>query len=251
MATFKAYVKKEILESNRQYRYVILGIGILFFAVASPIMLKLLPEIIKSQASGMIINMPDTTPKMSLQEFIKDLFQIVSLVVVFTVCGSISDELTTQKFVFPYAKGSRPSGIVLAKLLHYGVVVTIFIVIAFSVNYYYSTLLFKGDSVRIIDLIRSVSYISIYFFFSIALTIFLSAIIKKGIVSGIIVLGFNYFSVLFANINSIKNFLPYKLIETSSEFSSTGIYKTIVAVIIYCIVLGSLTILKMNKTEVI
>ena len=49
MRTFKAYFEKEIMESIRQYRYLVLAVGIIVFAILDPLMLKLLPKILANQ----------------------------------------------------------------------------------------------------------------------------------------------------------------------------------------------------------
>jgi ABC-2 type transport system permease protein len=252
MSTFKAYLRKEIIESRRQHRYIILAVGILFFAISGPIILKLLPELLKSQMSGDISGLIVTTRKASMQGLIKDLFQLGNLFVVLALCGILSDEITTQKLVFPYAKGSSPTQIVFAKLLHYGVVIVMLIFIGFFINYYYSNLLFVGDDVAFANVIFSATLTALYFFFNLMLTMFFSSIFKKGILAGISILGLNYFSAFFSNIKGITELLPYNLVTSARLFdSSLDIRKTIVLTLFYCIALGAATVFRMNKVEVI
>lgn len=256
MNTFKAYLKKEIFESYRQYRYLVLIAGIFFFAVATPIMNKLLPDILKSQMGSdkktlsALTALFHPTIKYVLQNYIKDLFQIGTLIVVFTLCGSFSEEITTKKFVFPYAKGAIPKQIVLAKAVHYILVVTAIVICGFFINYYYTTLLFKGDAIPIDKIITSALYMCIYYVFNITLTLFFSSIIKKGIVSGIIVLVISYFSSLLNGVKAISKFSPYRLVATASSFSSKDINETVLIIIIYCVIFILAAIIRMERIQI-
>lgn len=255
MSTFKAYFKKEVLESKRQYKYIILAVSFLFFAILEPIMVKLLPEILKSQltqGSGDISSLlPPMTQLTAMQNYIKDLFQIVTIVVIFTICSGLSDEITTEKLIFPYSKGSLPIGIVLAKLANYTLALTVFTFIGFSVNYYYSELLLKGAAVAFSSVLASAMYLSIYYFYTITLILFFSSIIKKGVITGIIVLVINYFSIAFIGIKTISKFIPYKLVEGASQFKNIDLNTTIISVIILSILFITLTIRRMNMVQVV
>lgn len=251
MGTFKAYFKKEILESIRQYRYIVLLVGIIFFAISDPILMKLLPKILKSQASADLSSLFSVTPKVVLQSYIKDLFQIGSMFIVFTASGSLSDEIARQKLVFAYSKGGRPAGIVLSKILHLGITITLITFLGFLVNYYYTNILIKGDTVPVGTLMLCTGLITLYYFFNVCLAVFFSSFIKKGIAAGFLVLGLAYFSALLNGIEGIQNFIPYRLVYNASSFISTDITKTVIIITLYCIVLISLTIYRMSKVEVI
>jgi ABC-2 type transport system permease protein len=255
MSTFKAYFKKEILESKTQYKYMILAVSFLFFAILDPIMVKLLPEILKSQltqGSGDInALLPPITQLTGMQNYIKDLFQIVTLVIIFTTCNGLSDEITTEKLIFPYSKGSLPIGIIIAKLINYTLALTIFTFIGFLVNYYYSGLLLKGNSVAFSSVLLSATLLSIYYFYTITLILFFSSIMKKGVITGIIVLFINYFSVVFIGIKNISKFIPYKLVESASQFKYINLTTTISSVFILSILFISLTLIRMNKVDIV
>lgn len=252
MGTFKAYFKKEILESIRQYRYIVLLVGILFFAISDPILMKILPNILKAQSGTPDLSSLFTvTPKVVFQNYIKDLFQIGAMFIVFTASGSLSDEITRQKLVFPYSKGASSAGIVLTKILHLGIIITLITFLGFLVNYYYTSILIKGDTVPIRTLMLCAGLISLYYFFSVCLAVFFSSFIKKGIAAGFLVLGLSYFSALLNGVQGVQNFIPYRLVYNASSFVSTDIVKTVIIISLYCIILISLTIYRMTRVEVI
>lgn len=250
MGTFKAYFKKEILESIRQYRYIILVAGVVFFAISDPIMMKLLPEILKNKMKGDMAALFVITPTSVFQSYIKDLFQIGAIIVFFTLCGSLSDEIINEKLVFPYSKGSSPAGIVISKIVHYGIVVSLITTGGFLINHYYISLLIKGEAVPISEVLSAAGVISLYFLFNIILVMFFSAIFKKSLISGFITLGLGYFTALLNNVDSIRAFIPYRLVNHANGVSNDHIMNTIFVVLMYCVILTGFTIYKMNKIEI-
>lgn len=251
MWTFKAYFKKEFIESVRQYKYLMIAAGILIFALLDPIMLKLLPDILKSQLPADLSVLLVTTQKTAVQGYIKDLNQIGLLFVVFVFSGCLSDEIYNQKLVFPYSKGAKPVSIVLAKLLNYVITVSVFTVLGFLINYYYVTILFSKDPLEFASLVPSIVLVIIYFIFNISLTMLLSSIFKRGLISGIITLALTLTTSALSGLKAIGRFIPYKLITLANEFSFNNSTFTIVFVGGLSIILIVLTIIRMNKVEVI
>lgn len=248
MGTFKAYFKKEILESSRQYRYIIFGAGIILFAILDPIMLKLLPEIMKSQLKGDLSSLFIMTRKAVLQNYIKDLFQLGNLFVIFSLCGTLSDEISLQKLIFPYSKNASAFQMILAKFIHYLIVVCIFVFAGFTLNFYYANLLFKGDTVAFDKVLISACLIILYYSVSISLTIFFSSLFKKGITAGIASAVLCYISIPLSEIKSIQNYLPYRLIQTASTFDTVQVL-IIITGSVYCILFCILSSKRMGKVQ--
>ena len=251
MGTFKAYFKKEILESLRQYKYVVLAAGILFFSIADPIMMKLLPSILKAQLHGDLSSLFITNRRIVMQSYVSHLFQLGVMFVVFTAANSLSDEISTKKFVFPYAKGSSPGGIVLAKISHYSIVIVILTICGFVINHYYTNMLFKNDTVSITNVIISAGLISVYFIFNIILATFFSSLLKKGIAAGFVTIGIGYFSILLNNTKIIGDYIPNKLVSNASSFNNVNSVKALAFASICSILLIIITIYRMNRVEVV
>lgn len=251
MTTFKAYFKKEIMESKRQYKYIILAVGIIAFAILDPFMLKLLPKILEKQLQGNLSSLFIATPKSSINNYIKDLFQIGSLFIVFTLASSLNDEINGEKLVFPYSKGSKPIGIVLAKIIHYTIVVTILTFIGFLTCYYYGSILLQGEKVALVGVMNSAILMSVYYFFNITLVTLFSSFVKKGVTAGFITVMITFLSAALVNLNTIGKFIPYKLVEGANSFKLDSYLYTIGFSIVCSIFFIIFTIIKMNKVEVI
>lgn len=250
MNTFNAYIKKEMLESIRQYRYLILAAGILMFSILDPIMLHFLPEMLKGQMP-FDVGAFKVTQVMGLQGYLKDLIEIGNLFVIFTLAASLSDEIYSEKLVFPYSKGGSPTAIVLAKFLHYSVYITGITLIGIGINFYYVNLLFPGGSISFGSEMLAGTLVSMFFVSEIAIAMFLSSILKKGIVAGFVTMLLSYGSIVFMQFNTISTFLPYKLVDLANKFTLEGILKPIIITSIYIIIFIVATSIKMEKVEVI
>jgi ABC-2 type transport system permease protein len=251
MTTFKAYFKKEIMEAKRQYKYVILAVGILAFAIFDPFMLKLLPKILEKQLSGDLSSLIVATPKGAINNYIKSLFQIGTLFIIFSFASTVNEEINEEKLVFPYSKGSKPMGIVLAKIIHHTVVVTILTFIGFLICSYYGGILFQGEKATVSGIMNSALLMSVYYFFNIALVTLFSSFVKKGVTAGFITLMITFLSAALVNLNTIGRFMPYKLVEGANLFTLEGYLFIIVFSIISSTLFIIATIFKMNKVEVI
>jgi len=251
MGTFKAYFKKETKEYGRQYKYLILAIGIVGFALFNVIMLKLLPEILKNQLPPEVASYFKTTEKAAVLNYIKNLLQLGNFFVIFTYCGSLSDELASQKLVFPYSKGASPLALVAAKFIHYSSIVVAFTFMGFFSTYYYAGVLFKGESLSISEIAAAATLLSIYFIFNIALLTLISSLCKKGITAGIVTLAITFLSIPLTNISKISKLIPYKLVENANLFSFNNIAFTMIFTIFISIGFVILAIIRMNKVEVI
>lgn len=251
MATFNAYLKKEIMESSRQYRYLVFAIGILVFSIMDPLMLKLLPTMLKNQLPVDLASLMVTTPKAAVAKYISDLFQLGNIFVVFIIGGILTEEIRSQKLVFPYSMGTSPAGVVLAKVFHYTITVTVLVFLGLFISFYYSGMLFSGECADFTGVMVSAMLMSLFFFFSITLSMLLSSLVKRGITAGFISLAVSFVTSSITGIESIGKFMPYKLVQGAGMFSMEGMAFTVIFVLVLCAVFIILTIRRMEKVEVI
>lgn len=251
MSTFKAYLKKESLESIRQYKFFILAIGIISFAILDPFMLKLLPKILGSQFTVDIDTLFTATPRFAVNNYIKDLTQIGYIVVVFTLSGILNEEIISERLVFPYSQGANPAAIVLAKVVHYAFLITFYIFIGFIIAYLYGGMILEGDRSSFLETMKSALCLSIFFFFSLSLVVFLSSIVKKSFIVGFLAIFINGSLSLLVKLDSIGRLIPNNLIVYANNFTLQGSLLTIISTMLLSIVLISLAIYRMNKVEVI
>jgi ABC-2 type transport system permease protein len=254
MKSFKAYLKKEILEAKRTNKYLILFVGTIFWALLDPLVLKLLPMLLKNYIPPDLVGMFSTfTRDAAFLTFLKDLFQIGTLVIALTLMGLIANEVYGKKLIFPYSRGANPSGIVLAKYIHYAVTISLFILIAFLTNYLYTNRLFTGGILSIGIVLKSSLLYMLYYSVLLSILLYLSSLFKRGLIAGITVLVLVYSLSIFNNFKIVRAYLPnyllFKAADIGYVFDSSLIPTIIVSFFIITLMIF-LSILRMKKIDI-
>jgi len=254
MKTFKAYFKKEMLEATRTYKYLILFSGIVFWAIMNPLMIKLMPLILKNYLpADLSVLFSEYSLDMAFMDFMGDIFQLSTFFIVLSLMGLISNEVYRKRLVFPYSRGAEPAGIVLAKYTHYTLTVSVFILVAFLTNYFYITRLFEGGVLSIEIVLKSSLLYILYYAVLLATLIFLSSLFKRGLITGVTVI-VTAFSLSIINRFSIvrvyfPNYLLFKAADLGHVFNNSLIPTVIIS---FCIIilLVFLSILRMKKIDI-
>lgn len=254
MNSFKAYFKKEALEALRTNKYLILFVGTVFWALLNPLLLKLLPVIMKnyipSELSDVFSNF---TRDGAFQNFLGDIFQMGTLFIVFSLMGLISNEVYRKKLIFPYSRGLNPRGMVIAKYVHYGIIISLFILIAFLTNYFYINSLFSGGILSITIVLKSSLLYIFYYWVLLSILIFFSSIFRRSLIAGITVLVLGFSLSIFNQFKTIRvyfpNYLIYKAGDVLNIFDNSLIATIIISLCII-IILILLTIYRMRKVDV-
>jgi len=254
MGSFKAYFIKEIKESIRNHKYLILAVGFIFWALLDPLMLKLLPLLLKNYMPVDVSVLFSTfTRDTAFQTFLKDLFQIGSLFIIFTLMGIISNEVYSKNLVFPYSRGLKPAGMVIAKYIHYLITISLFILIAFLTNYLYIIRLFSGGLLSISIVFKSSLLYILYYAVLLSFLLYLSSLFKRSIIPGIITIVFAYSLSILNQFKTIRSYFPnylfLKAADIKNIFDSTLIPTVIIS---FCIIilLVYLSILHMKKIDI-
>jgi len=234
--TFNAYLKKEILESVRTNKYLILFVGTIFWALMVPLMLKLMPLLFKSLPIDLSAVFADFNRDAAFMSFLGDFFEVGTLFFALTLMGIVSNEIYYKRLVFPYSSGADPTGMILAKYIHYSLTFSIFILIAFLTNYFYTNRLFEGGILGIGIVIRSALLYILYYAVLLSLLIFLSSLLRRGLIAGITVIVLGYTLSIFNQITRIRAYLPnyllFKATDIGNVFDSTLIPTLIISMIL-------------------
>ena len=253
MKTFRAYFKKEILEATRTNKYLILLIGSVFWALMAPLILKLLPLLFKSLPIDISAVFENFNRDAAYLSFLGDFFEIGTIFFAFTLMGIISNEVYYKRLVFPYSSGADTKGMILAKYIHYGLTFSIFILIGFITNYFYTSKLFEGGILAIGMVVRSAFLYMIYYAFLLALLIFLSSLFRRGIITGITVILLGYTLSIFNQVTRIRAYLPnyllFKAADIGNIFDSTLI-PTVIITVVLIVVFIFFSILRIKRIDI-
>ncbi|MCQ4636297.1 ABC transporter permease subunit [Anaerovorax odorimutans] len=152
MNGFIAFTKKELCESLRTYKLIILGIVFLLLGIMSPLTAKLMPELIGSfLPEGMTMSIAEPTAMDSWMQFFKNVPQIGLVVTVILFSAMISGELSRGTLVNVLTKGLCRSSVILAKFLAALLTFTAAYVLCFAACLGY-TVLYWHDPVSLLPL---------------------------------------------------------------------------------------------------
>ncbi|MGI6366100.1 MAG: ABC transporter permease [Bacillota bacterium] len=173
---------KELREILRTYKiYTIPGIFLLF-GFASPILTKLLPEMLGSMMEEMGMQLPEQTWLDSYGQLFKNLVQMGILAVILTTMGTIADERNKGVAQLVLTKPVSRTGYILAKYAANLLLVGISALLAFLATWFYTDILFEGTQFGP-GLAATGLYI-LYAAVILAVTIFSSAITKSTLAAG-------------------------------------------------------------------
>ncbi|WP_353892570.1 hypothetical protein PRVXH_001926 [Proteinivorax hydrogeniformans] len=256
MATFKTYLKKEVLESIRRYKYLILFLGLIVWGIINTVLLRLLPTLLEGELPPELLQAMQMDRSTAVLSFFQDLFSVGNLLVVFLFMGVVAAERKQKSLMLPFTKNISATGLVLAKAVHYTVVVTIAIVFSVLINILYVFILFEEGSIELVNIVSSTGLYALYFAVTVSLLIFLGSIFKTSIIPGVITLAINFLTPMFHRVPALERILPYNLIEKSYQgFNGAVIWDADIWVTISCallliILLNYLAIRRLKVTEV-
>lgn len=113
------FLGKETVEFLRTWRLWVLGGFLIFFALASPILAKLTPQILASVGAGqpgVIITIPDPTWRDAYVQWIKNLSQMGSILVIVLGAGMVAGEISSGTAQLVLTKPVSRTWFVLAKV---------------------------------------------------------------------------------------------------------------------------------------
>lgn len=237
MIELRFNLQKEFLEALRTKKLMVLGIVALFFSLLDPVMLKLTPYLVKEFAGMDMSGMIQLTQKAELIGFHQDIYQLFTIVLVITVGNVWINEVKQQTFVIPVSKGFKLSSIMLAKIITYALSVNVFIYVAYTINYYYSGIIF-GFDVDYYQVFSSAAMMGLFYAFFIVLIIALGPILSNfpGIVFTTLLIVFG--GPFITSLLDIGAYTPFGLMNEAAMFPRI-LNDTVIANIIYVAILST------------
>ena len=249
-------LQKEWRFGLRTARFLILAAGFLFFAMLTPVMMKLvLPGVIKSQMPGISPEMMEQmfmmTQLSSIQSYMGDMYEIGSVMVAFTLCGLMAQEIRENTLVLPLCSGTRFVHIIAAKMLVFGAALVIVPTAALTVNYLYSGLLFSFEA-RLLPILRSGLLQGVYMVFLLSCLVWWGALFKKPMAAGFMALLTVYASGLLGSVLHISSYLPSGLLDEAmllTASTSPTLLRTLLMTLLIILVLLAATLLRLGRME--
>ncbi|MCL2051905.1 MAG: alpha/beta fold hydrolase [Lachnospiraceae bacterium] len=252
MIGFITFLKKELIEAVKTYKLLILGAVFLIFGMMSPLMAKMMPEIMKwamasdPQTAGIDLSSLFTEPKAldAWIQFYSNIGQIGLIVLVIVFSGMLSSEISKGTLTIILTKGLARKAAILAKLTSAVLIWTANLTIAFLISWGYTVYFFPGEKLEHIGF--AVFCLWVFGVFLLSLTT-LAAALTKTTIFCMLSVGGGAVALTLLNIipfinrhNPITlNSVPIQLL--SGTIMPKGVYPTLIAtsIIIAFLILAS------------
>ena len=248
-------LKKEWIYASRSGRLFILLMSFIFLAVLTPIMLKvLIPEIFRMQFPNLpmeeINRMINASQLTAIQGFMSDLFELGMIIVVFTLCTIMAQEIRDNTLVFPIVSGKKFANIIGSKVILFGVMLGMLVTVSILICYAYAGVLFEFE-VPLQEVLYAGLLQGIYFLFILSNLILWGALLKRALPTGFITLVIAYLMQAVGGLLKIHAYLPSGLIEFSSklQFQSQDIITSVSITMFLIVIMMIITHAAMKKME--
>ncbi len=198
------FLIKEIKETIKTSRLIIVGAVFLFFAIVSPLTARYMNEIIEMFAEGVEISFPEPTHIQSWEQFFSNVTSLCIIVLLIIMTGTVVSEKTKGSIHMVLTKKVSRTNFIASKMLAGGLLYTFVYFISFLVTVYYTQVLFGQISYE--GFVSSVIMIWLLGIFYIVLAVFASIISRSSTIAAI--LGFAGYAALNL-FNMAKAIIPY------------------------------------------
>ena len=243
-------IRKEIKEQLKTYRFFITAAVFLFFGLATPLMLKYLPQLIKIAGEDIVIDIPPATAVQALAEYADTIVQVGILMVVLIAMGAISGEIYKGTAAMVLSKPVSRASFILAKLFALSTNFITALILASAACYGYTVLLL-GEA-NFIAFIALNGLLILFFMVAISLTLLFSSIFRSHLAAGGLALVVLIGQALMVNIPRLGDYMPSKLLSwgtgliSGEEAGAWGALRISLAIIVACLYL---TWLRMRNKE--
>ena len=248
-------ISKEIKYGMRNNIFLILTAGFLFFALMAPVMAKILPKIMQSQFPHLPQEQIDAMLNFNqaeiIRSFLGDILEIVVIIVAFTLCGLLAQEIKEHTLVLPLSSGKRTSEIISAKLIVFGAALIMVSVFAVLVNYLYAGLLFSFE-VEIIAVVRAGLLLGLFLIFLLVSLLLWGSVTKKPLAAGFLSLIIVYGQYGLASLFDLHAYFPSGLLVAATELAtnvSVSLLQTIAITLALCAVCIIITSRRLKTME--
>jgi ABC-2 type transport system permease protein len=223
MKQFPILLRKDFLELLRTRRILIVGIIFIAFAISSPLLAKLMPELLKSLGDGIQIIVPEATIADSYSQFMKNISQICVYALIIAFGGLIVSERRSGMFNNLLNNGVKKSAFVLSKITAQILVVTgVYIMSVLLFNIYNQ--IFFGEF-WLQDSLLSFTMMYIFLLFAISF-INLFSVVSKSVIMSIIFGFLTIFAISLFDLFQFGKYLPNYLITMSATvFTDPAVMK--------------------------
>ncbi|MCD2345685.1 ABC transporter permease [Clostridium guangxiense] len=254
MRNYIAFLKKELLESVRTYKFFVIIAVFFAFGMMSPLAAKLMPKLISyAQKDGMKISMPEPAAIDSWKQFFKNISGMGIIVTALIFSGVLANELSRGTLINMLTKGLNRSTVIISKFTAMIIIWTTSYALAFTMAFIYTAYLFKNHQMH--NLLFSIFCLWLFGVFLLAV-ILLGGVLAKSSYGCLFITGTAAVILMILNaFPKMQKYNPFSLssnnvaLLTNSVKISELYYPIFISgVLILVCVIGSISIF--NKQQI-
>lgn len=238
MKQFTILLKKDIKELFKTKKVLILCAIFFIFALSSPLIAKMTPELLKYAGDGFQISMPEPTIVDSFAQFFKNIDGLCLFATIIILAGIIANEKAKGLYTNLINNNVTKSNFILSKVVSQIIVITGVYLISILLFSIYNYILFNKVFVEYSFLALLSMYI--YMIFIICVVNLCSTVSKSNIIS-IVVSFVVVFSLNIFDLFKFGKYLPNYLVTMSGSIFTDAtcldyIYKNIAIALLLSII---------------
>jgi len=218
MKGLKACLKKEWLECGRGKRlFVYFGVaaGMFLLSIGMVYLLDFVSSMVEGEGFSAVSYPLSLNGVLAMYN--SNMLQIFSFVLIFTLMGCVSKEISAKKWVLPVCSGVKPSDMVLSKFI----VQTGFATLAALVGFFLTAVfgaLFIGKDLSFLTVLLKGGAMVIFLIFIAVLTISLSSLTKNSAIAAVVPIFVLMFLPLIFEVAKIAEYTPVMFYNYANAF---------------------------------
>jgi len=210
--SFYASLRKEVLELVRTHRLLVMAVILIFFGLASPLMAKLLPQMMRLIPGGedFLSLIPTPTIADAFTQYVKNLSLFGLIVAFLMTMGIVAQEKERGTAVLVLVKPLPRAAFLLAKFVALALAFLGCLVLAGLGSYYYTTLLFGAPDFFAWMVLNLMLWL--YFLVYVALILLASTIAKSQAAAAGIGIGAVVILGALPSLPGLGKYLPGQLV---------------------------------------
>jgi ABC-2 type transport system permease protein len=215
MSGFSTLFKKEIKEQLRTHRLLVVAGIFIFFGLATPLLLKYLPQIIQLSGEQVPVAIPAPTSPQSLAEYAGTIGQLGLLMAVLVAMGMVANELRQGTAVMTLSKPVSRAAFVWAKLA--AVSLTFLLALACASLFCFGYTVWLIGPAAALPFLQLNLLLALFLVFCLGVTLFFSSFFKSSLPAGGLAIGVLIAQALLGTVPRLGNFLPARLLTWGTD----------------------------------
>lgn len=214
MNYFAVFLKKELIESLRTYKFLIILLVFMVFGITNPLVAKLTPDLLAGLVpQGGSITFPPPTSINSWTQFFKNTQQMGMLVLLLVFSGILSSEINRGTLINLLTKGLPRPVVILAKYAAMTLVWSVSFFTSFLLTWIYTHYLFADEKSG--SLLSASLLLWLFGSFMLALLLFASTLVKRTYAALLVTAGVTVVLMMAGMIPGFASYSPLFLASGS------------------------------------